>query len=257
MMVASAVTMVLVTAVFFASLVRTATGFGFALLAVPIMGLALEPASAVGISLIFQVISGLPIALKGLTRREAWYALRLVGFALLGLLPGLMVLLVLPPVVARLMLALSLFIALVLIARKVTFKTELSLRQWALVGLCAGFMQGVSGASGPPILAALHADNSITIESKRRVMAVFFIFAGLLALPPIFLDMPEAVLDWKRFAMLLGAMLLGILVGQRVFSRMSAAAFRRATMVLLVLSLALACYPLLAIALSLANLSSV
>jgi len=250
MMVFSTVAIVLVVAVFFASLVRTATGFGFALLAVPMMGLVLEPASAVGISLIFQVISGLPIALQSLTRWEARYALKLVGFALIGLLPGLLVLLVLPPVFARLMLVLSLLIALILIARKVTFKAELSLRQWALVGLCAGFMQGVAGASGPPILAALHADARITIESKRRIMAVFFIFAALLALPPILLDMPQTVIDWKLLVLLLGAMLLGMLVGQRLFSLMSAAAFRQATVALLILSFGLACYPLISITLS-------
>lgn len=253
MMVLGTVSMVLVAAVFFASLVRTATGFGFALLAVPMMGLVLEPANAVGISLIFQIISSLPIALQGLTRGEAWYAFKLVGFALLGLLPGLMILLVLPPVFARLMLVLSLLIALVMIAGKVTFKAELSLHHWAFVGLCAGFMQGVAGASGPPILAALHADTSITTVSKRRIMAVFFIFAGLLALPPILLNMPETVLDWTLFGLLFSAMLLGILVGQRVFSVMSAAAFRQATVALLILSLGLACYPLMSITLSLAQ----
>lgn len=256
-MVLSTVSVVLVVAVFFASLVRTATGFGFALLAVPMMGLVLEPASAVGISLVFQIISGLPIALQGLTRREARYALKLVGFALLGLLPGLLVLLVLPTVIARLMLALSLLIALILIARKVTFNAGLSLFQWALVGLCAGFMQGVAGASGPTILTALHADTNITIESKRRVMAVFFIFAGLLALPPILLEMPETVLDWKLFGLLLGAMLLGMLAGQRVFALMSAAAFRQATVALLILSLGLAIYPLMSITLSLAQTTSI
>lgn len=245
MMVFSTVSVVLTVAVFLASLVRTATGFGFALLAVPMMGLVLEPASAVGISLVFQIISGLPIALQGLTRWEARYAIKLVGFALLGLIPGLLVLLILPPFFARLMLVLSLLIALLLIALKVTFKAELSLRQWGLVGLCAGFMQGVAGASGPPILAALHADARIAIVSKRRIMAVFFIFAALLALPPILLEMPATVLNWKLFGLLFIAMLCGILVGQRVFSLMTALAFRQATIALLLLSLGLACYPLI------------
>jgi uncharacterized membrane protein YfcA len=252
MMALGTVSMVLVVAVFFASLVRTATGFGFALLAVPMMGLVLEPANAVGISLIFQIISGLPIALQGLSRWEAWYAFKLIGFALLGLLPGLMVLLILPPVFARFMLVLSLLIALAMIAGKVTFKAELSLQKWTVVGLCAGFMQGVAGASGPPILAALHADTRITIVSKRRIMSVFFIIAGLLALPPILLNMPETILDWELFGLLLSAMLLGILVGQRVFSLMSTVAFRQATVALLILSLALAGYPLISITLSLA-----
>lgn len=234
----------LAATVFFASLVRTATGFGFALLAVPIMGLVLEPASAVGISIIFQVVSGVPIAVHGLSRSELYYALKLFGIALIGLVPGLLVLLALPSQYARAMLAVSLFLALILIARRVTFKGELSLYHWTGVGLCAGFMQGVAGASGPPILAALHADESVGIASKRRIMAVFFVFAGLLSIPPIMLNIPEELLDWKLLGVLFLAMFIGIAVGQHVFSRMDASRFQRATVVLLAVSLVLACYPL-------------
>ncbi|AOY86996.1 hypothetical protein BKP64_01715 [Marinobacter salinus] len=235
----------LAATVFFASLVRTATGFGFALLAVPMMGLVLEPTSAVGISVIFQIVSGVPIAVQGLSRDEWYYALKLVGVALIGLFPGLIVLLVLPPVFARAMLVASVLLALIFIARRVAFKAKLSFSQWAGIGLCAGFMQGVAGASGPPILAALHADVSIGIASKRRIMALFFVFAGLLAIPPIMLNFPEELLEWKFLGALFLAMLIGIAAGQQLFSRMDANHFHRATVVLLVVSLGLACYPLI------------
>ncbi|MBU2953915.1 sulfite exporter TauE/SafE family protein [Marinobacter sp. F3R08] len=235
----------LAATVFFASLVRTATGFGFALLAVPMMGLVLEPASAVGISLVFQIITGLPIAFHGLSRFEWDYALRLVGLALIGLLPGLLVLLLLPPLFARIMLVASVLIALYFIARRMTFKANLSFVQWAGIGLSAGFMQGVAGASGPPILAALHADSELGIASKRRIMALFFVFAGVLAVPPIMFSFPEELLDWKLVGALFLAMFMGFAAGQQLFSRMNANHFHRATVVLLVVSLGLACYPLI------------
>lgn len=235
----------LAATVFIASVVRTATGFGFALLAVPMIGLVLEPSSAVGLSLVFQVASGVPIAFSGLSRAEYYYSLKLLGFALVGLLPGLLVLLVLPPLFARVMLVISLFLALFLIVRKVTFKTAVSVYHWAGVGLCAGFMQGVAGASGPPILAALHADGNIGIASKRRIMALFFVFAGALAVPPILFNMPEELLNLKLFGVLFIAMFGGIAAGQWVFSRMDAKHFHSATVVLLIISLCLAGYPLL------------
>ena len=244
MMLAEPLILFSAVTVFMASFIRTATGFGFALLAVPMLGLVMAPSSAVGISLVFQIISSLPIAFSGLSRAELNYSLKLVGFSLIGLLPGLCALLLLPQLFARFMLVASLMIALFIIARRHTFQGELSARHWAGLGLFAGFMQGVSGASGPPILAALHADTTVDIASKRRIMAVFFLFAGLLAVPPLMLNMPNELLSMSLFGSLFVAMAGGIAFGQWVFSRMNARHFHAATVVLLIISLLLAVYPL-------------
>ncbi|WP_097458673.1 sulfite exporter TauE/SafE family protein [Mangrovitalea sediminis] len=244
MMASGTITLSLTATIFTATLVRSATGFGFALLAVPMMSLVLEPASAVGLSLMFQIASGLLIALRGLTAPEITYALRLSAFTLIGLVPGLLVLLVLPPVFARVMLVACLLVALLLIAGKVSFKASPTTRHWMLIGLCAGFMQGVAGAAGPPVLTALHADKAISKASKRRIMSLYFVLVGLLSLPPILTHMPGQLLNLRLQSFLLVAMLCGIFAGHQVFIRLSDRHFHGATVLLLMTGLGLACYPL-------------
>jgi hypothetical protein len=71
------------------------------------------------------------------------------------------------------------------------------------------------------------ADESISIASKRSIMAMLFVFSGALSLPPILLNMPEALPNLKLSGVLLVAMLGGIAVA------------------LLIISLCLASYPLI------------
>lgn len=231
--------------IFVAAFIRTLTGFGFALLAVPAMGLLLSPVDAVGLSLIFQIISGLPLALKGREAGEVKYAFKLASFTLLGLVPGLLVLLLLQPMVARLMLIASLLVSLFIITRGYRFAALPTLKDWLVVGLTAGFMQGVAAAPGPPVLAALHADSSLNRYAKRRVLAVFFTLTGTLSLPWVLMRMPDELKSLPLLGMLLLAMFLGIWLGERCFTRVSDRNFRQATVLLLWVALGLALQPLL------------
>lgn len=244
-MIPTSITMSLTATIFVATLARSATGFGFALLAVPMMSLVLNPSSAVGLSLVFQIASGLLIAVRGLFATEVMYALKLVKYTLIGLVPGLLALLLLPPLFARIMLAACMLAALVSIAGNFTFNASPTNRQWMLIGLVAGLMQGIASAPAPPILAALHADKALHKAAKRRIMSVFFVIIGLITLPPILLHMPEELLSPRLLGFLLVAMLCGILAGHHIFIRLSDRLFHRATILLLMIGFSLACYPLI------------
>lgn len=229
-------TVVLAFTIFFASLVRTATGFGFALIAVPILSFFLEPAKAVAITMIFQTISALPIALINITKKEWGYAIRLLLFSIIGLVPGIILLIFITPLIVHALVALCVLCALFLVAKGVTFKSQLSLHHWLTVGFFAGFMHGLAGVSGPPILAMLHADKSLTKHAKRQIMAVFFLFVGGIALFPILTYMPEILFDGQLLSILFIAMVAGMYVGQKVFIYLSTSQFRLCTLILMSVS---------------------
>lgn len=240
MIMFDSLTVVLVFTIFFASLLRTATGFGFALIAIPILSFFLEPAKAVAITMIFQTISALPIALINITKKEWSYALKLLLFSIVGLVPGIVLLIFIPPLIVHALVALCVLCALFLVAKEVTFKSDLSLYHWLSVGFFAGFMHGLAGVSGPPILAMLHADKTLTKHAKRQVMAVFFLFAGGIALFPILTYMPEILFDGKLLSVSFIAMAAGMYVGQKVFIYLSASQFRLCTLILMSVSCVLA-----------------
>ncbi|MEM5536535.1 sulfite exporter TauE/SafE family protein [Neptuniibacter pectenicola] len=226
----------LAATIFLASVVRTATGFGFALIAIPILSFFLEPVSAVAITMLFQTASAIPIAFSNLTKKEWNYAMKLLLFSLTGLLPGVAFLIITPPIAVQLIVTLCIFCALFLIAKGVSFNANLSVKQWVTVGFISGFMHGLAGASGPPILAVLHADTTLEKRQKRQIMSVFFLFAGTLALIPMLTQVPRLLLNSKTLTVLCIAMFSGMYIGQKLFNRLSATQFRFCTLVLMLIS---------------------
>jgi len=231
---------ILTITIFFASLVRTATGFGFALVATPILSFFLDPVTAVAITMIFQTIGALNIAFIKVTKTEWTYAFKLLLFSILGLFPGISLLIFLPPLIIHSFVAFCILSALLFIATGVTFKSPISLYKWLIIGFTAGFMHGIAGVSGPPILAMLHADETLTNHKKRQILAIFFLFVGAIALIPIVMYMPKMLFDIQTFSILFMALSTGMYVGQKIFLSLSPPQFRLCTIVLMSLSCILA-----------------
>lgn len=231
---------IIVVTIFFASLIRTATGFGFAILAIPILSFILEPSEAVAYTMIFQTLSAIPIALLNTTMQEWKYASKLIFFSLVGLLPGVFFLIVLPSIIVQLLVAICILIALVIIFTGVQFKAPFSFFKWILVGFSVGFMHGLAGVSGPPILATLHADQTLSKSRKRKVMAIFFLFAGVFSLIPIIIHFPIVVNDINFLAILFLSMVVGMSIGQKIFIAMSEVQFRICSTFLISISFLLA-----------------
>ncbi|MDB4838220.1 sulfite exporter TauE/SafE family protein [Marinomonas sp.] len=237
-------TIIIIVTIFFASLVRTATGFGFALVAIPILSFFLEPQEAVAYTMIFQTISTLPIAFINFHKKEWKYSIKLLSFSLTGLIPSVILLIYIPIVIVYALVAICVLVALILVATGVKIKSSLNLYHWFLVGFIAGFMHGLAGVSGPPILAILHADDTLSKNSKRQVMAIFFLFAGLLSLIPILIHSPDVLFDINLLGLLFFSMISGIYLGQKVFTSMSASQFHICTLVLMSISSVLAIFQL-------------
>jgi len=231
---------ILTITIFFASLVRTATGFGFALIATPILSFFLDPVKAVAITMIFQTIGALPIAFMKVTKKEWSYAFKLLLFSVLGLFPGISLLIFFSPLIIHSLVALCILSALLFIAKGVSFKSPISLYKWVTIGFIAGFMHGIAGVSGPPILAMLHADETLTNHKKRQILAIFFLFVGAIALIPIFMYMPKMLLDSQTFSILFIALATGMYIGQKIFLSLSPLQFRLCTLILMSISCILA-----------------
>jgi len=231
---------ILTLTIFLASLVRTATGFGFALVAIPILSFFLDPVRTVAITMIFQTIGALPIAFIKVTSKEWSYAIKLLLFSLLGLIPGVSLLIFFSPLIIHSLVAFCVLSALLFITKGVIFKSPISLYKWVTIGFIAGFMHGIAGVSGPPILAMLHADETLTKYKKRQILAVFFLVVGAIALIPIFIYTPTILFDSKTLSVLFIAMLAGMYVGQKIFLSLSPRQFRLCTLVLMSISCILA-----------------
>jgi uncharacterized membrane protein YfcA len=173
-------------AVFLSGLVRGFSGFGFGLVAVPLLSLVLDPRQAIGIAMILQAVSGLVMLWRG-WRAVAW---RLLGGLCAGtaatLWFGLRVLDALPADTIRLYLAGIVIAAAALLASGLRCPGRLTATVGAVTGAMAGFLNGLSGMGGPPVIVLL-LGSRIAPEAARATMAAYFTVLGALTAAGAFL----------------------------------------------------------------------
>ena len=200
-------------AAFGSAFVRGLTGFGMAILIVPILALALSPVEAVLLTNFLSVFIGLS-EIRRLLRnaeRSAWVIIALVAITT----PlGLYMLSITTPAIARVVIA---FIALS------AFAAILLPRRGALdhhpattggVGVLSGLMTGYAGMPGPPVVP-YYVGRDIPRETAKASMLLIFTCASGTGLAS---GAVIGVLDWTLAllaALLFPAVLLGNWLGDR------------------------------------------
>jgi len=138
--------------VFFASLVSSITGFGYALLAAPVLVLFLPPKIVVPVVL----MSWMPLSLLLISESYAEIAWPKIGYWLIGALPGMILGVYGLAKIAEgpmrggigVMTLLAALVILLRPRRPIRREQPVSI----LVGLLSGAMAGASGVSGPPVV---------------------------------------------------------------------------------------------------------
>jgi hypothetical protein len=211
-----------------AAATQAATGFGFALVAVPLLAATSDPRTAVvGASLVGPLLSVTIAARERASVR--WRTAALVfGAALLGMPFGLLVLRSAPER------ALTALIAVVVLACTLLVWLDLRLgtgvRTVGMVGLVSGVLSTATGANGPPLVAAFQAMGYDPATFRATLAAVFagtgvcslagFLLAGQVrppALATALVGAPAVALGWW--------------LGNRLFARLDRAWFRRVVLV--------------------------
>lgn len=216
---------------------QTTTGFGFALLAAPVLSLAYGPHQAVG------TVTVLGLAVNVLTLHAAARPLvREAGGLLLWALPGLVLgsvaLAALPVAPLDALIAAAVLAAVAAQVRGGAALPASRRGAWrGAAGLAAGALTTSTGLNGPPLVLYLRA-RAPDADRRRATLAALFLVLGLLALAVLvargLLDVPGAL------PLLVAAAVLGQLLGRRAFVALHPRAVEALTVALLVLSAAAA-----------------
>ena len=169
----------LVVALFFAAFVQATTGFGFALVAMPLLTLAIGfevawPLTAV-VSLVLNVVNVLRLRAH-LQWRELW---RMAGAAAIGILPGFWLQSIVPAGPVRV----TLGVIVLSYALYSLLQPRASLSATGCI-YPAGFLGGVLGAayniSGPPVIIYGDLRGWARDEYRATLQAFFFLIGVLL-----------------------------------------------------------------------------
>ena len=204
-------------AAFGSAFVRGLTGFGMAILIVPVLALALSPVDAVLLTNFLSVFIGMSEIRRLLRSAEksAWIIIALVAVTTPV---GLYLLSITSPAIARVVIAfiaLSAFVAILLPRRGALDHHPATTGG---VGILSGLMTGYAGMPGPPVVP-YYVGRDIPRETAKASMLLIFTCAsstGLISGAAI------GVLDWSLLllaVLLFPAVLAGNWLGNKASGR--------------------------------------
>ena len=209
-----AVAIIALSAVF-----RGFTGFGFAIIAVPLLSLALPPLLAVSLAAGLQLLGGL-MDLPQAARACHWPSVRwLLAGALLASPVGTLLLARLPADGARLALAAACGAAVVALVCGAGFRRMPGRAATMAAGMLSGLFNGLAAMPGPPALAYYLA-LPLTPVQVRASLVAFFAFSAMASTASL---VAVGAIGRTEVILVLAGMPL-MLAG----SRIGAALFRRA-----------------------------
>ncbi|WP_407518769.1 TSUP family transporter [Methylobacterium oryzisoli] len=217
----------LLAAALLGGLVRGFTGFGFAMVFVPLAASVVGPAAAVGLIWIVDAPFALWLGLLS-ARHAVWREVvpLLVGAAV-SLPVGVWLLTGLDPVVVRWVTAGTILAALAALASGWRYRTAPSVPLSVTVGAASGLASGFAGLGGLPLAVFWLASQSAEAAQVRHNLMAYFALSTLLS-GVVFAG--GGVLTAERVWLALPLLVpygLGLVAGARLFHRASDALFRR------------------------------
>ncbi len=226
-------TAVLVGSVLVASTTQVTVGFGFALLSVPLMALALPTREAVVVSTILGLVTSSFQAWHGRRDTERDVVVRMVASALVGLPLGWLLFTRVDDDVLRALLGVSVILAVLLLA---TNRVATGSRRLDVVcGALSGALASSLSTNGPPLVFALQA-RGLSMSAFRPTINTVFTVSGVVALTGFVMSDDVSGDALIHSLMAIPGLLLGSRLGVILRGRVPESGARRLVLALLALA---------------------
>ena len=195
---------------------QSATGFGFSIVAAPLVFAVVEPEEAVGLLIVLgSLVNVLTLASERRRPRPMWRESTVVlAFALPGAVAGVAVLRALDPI--ALQVAVSVGVVATLVARRLAKRR---MPGWAapIAGFAAGALTTSTTTAGPPLIVYLLGRGLEPVQ-VRDTLPVCFLGLGVVGVAALWVtDTGGAVPEAGLLALLVPVVVAGHLAGRRLF----------------------------------------
>ena len=216
-----------------AGMVRGFAGFGAAMLMTPVFSALHGPAVGVVLCLLLEIAVALPLV-PAVVRLVDWRRIGLLlAAAVVGVPLGNLVLTRSEPEPMRWAISAIVLGAVVLLASGWRFVGRPRTTTTLAAGASSGFLNGLAGMAGPPI-AFYYLAGDETTTRVRANLTTYFVFVDLLAIATF---ASRGLIDWSTGVLgllLAPVVMLGGVLGGRLFPLASERFYRRLALVLLV-----------------------
>ena len=215
-----------------AGMVRGFAGFGAAMIMTPIFSALYGPAVGVALCLLLEIAVALPVV-PGVVRLVDWRRIGLLLVAAaLGVPVGNLVLTQVAPEPMRWAISAIVLGAVALLASGWRFSGRPRPATTLAAGVTSGFLNGLAGMAGPPI-AFYYLAGDETVTRVRANLTTYFVFVDLVAIAAFAV---RDLVDWDTLVLglfLAPAVMLGGVLGARLFPLASEGFYRRLALALL------------------------
>jgi len=229
----------LAAAVFGAAILRGLTGFGFALAAVPLMSLTVEPRTAVASAILLQVFIGFRDLVQLHDSYDRTEVARLALGSVLGMPFGIAALALFDPDAGRLAIAAISLAGLGMMLRRPQRHRPPGRGAALAAGALSGLFGSLAAMPGPPAVAYFVASGAPAARARASMM-IFFFASALITLPGLaFAGAVDLRALWLSLAAL-PFLVLGSRVGGLLFGRLDARHYHRLALGVMAFSAGLA-----------------
>jgi len=212
--------------------IQGAVGFGFSLVAVPLLALLMPLKEIVPMMVLFSLVLNIMVwvQLQGHVDKKKMALLISMGLIFIPL--GIYSLKILPESLIQISVGLLVILAALgmLADYKIHFRNPYV--AFALTGALSGILNGSTSLSGPPVILMLSNDGMDKAQF-RKTLATYFMTLNLFSLP-MFLAGGMVNRDLLfRSASLLPGVFVGVLIGIKFGNRLKENVFRSITLVLI------------------------
>ncbi len=217
----------------FAGTVRGFSGFGAAMVMTPAFSAIYGPEIGISLCLLLEIAVALPLLPRAIKYVD-WHRIGLLlAGAVVGAPLGNLVLTQAAPEPMRWTISAIVLGAVALLATGWRFRGRPRASTTLTAGGISGFLNGLSGMAGPPIIFYYLAGNE-SAERVRANLTTYFIFVDLVTL---IVFAGRDLIGWHTGVLglwLVPAVVAGGLLGQRLFPLANERFYRRLAMILLV-----------------------
>lgn len=220
--------------VFFAAIVRGFSGFGFAMLTITSISIALPPATVVPAMFVLEVAAGIHL-LPSIWKHVHWRSIGiLVGTGIACTPAGVYLLANIPADPMKVALSVVVFTSAAVLMAGVQMKRMPTTMETAATGATSGLLNGAFGMGGPPIIV-FFLGSSLALQAGRASIIATFLATDLATLPVLF-GFGLFTWDSVRLALVsLPALVAGVFIGSRLVGRVNETAARKAVLAVLML----------------------
>ena len=218
--------------IFIGSFFATVSGFGFALVATPLLAMIMPVKWAIIFILVLTVV------LRILTMWRVWgefnwktVALTSIG-SFVGMLPGSKVLHFISITHLQIFLGVVLLLATVLMSLQYTVPIKNKTAGRLGAGILSGFFGAYTSVSGPPLVLYFLNERTDKTEMRANMIWIFGVTGVLMVGASYWAGNIGTVGDWSYLYSMIPATFIGVLAGERMFRYLNQHLFRRLSLMI-------------------------